>query len=324
VLIHLREADFWRYFFWEEHIRRFMADDAQHIEPFWFYLPVVLLGVLPWSFQLPAAIRGYRHAPLRDSWQRFVLLWTLMPLLFFSISKGKLVTYIIPCFAPLAVWLADGLDRYMTAAKPRKAFDRGALAACGLCLLLALVLLGTWFLPARWQVFQPTEWAIWLGAVGLFVLAAGCAYQAWRLEAGERKLMAFALSGFVIMAGSTYVIPHKALATKTPQHFLAGMQSEIGPDDILISDDNMFHAVCWYYQRADVYLLMRMGELKYGMHRPDGRRQFLSRDDFKKLLAAEGGQGRLVLIYKYRGQYDDLPAEPLFEAREGMFVFRKY
>jgi hypothetical protein len=69
---------------------------------------------------------------------------------------------------------------------------------------------------------------------------------------------------------------------------------------------------------------MRMGELKYGMHRPDGRRQFLSRDDFKKLLAAEGGKGRLVLIYKYRGQYDDLPAEPLFEAREGMFVFRKY
>jgi len=57
IMVHLDEPDYWSYFFWEEHVRRFASDDAQHGEPFWFYLMYLPLLILPWIAQLPLAVK---------------------------------------------------------------------------------------------------------------------------------------------------------------------------------------------------------------------------------------------------------------------------
>ena len=161
ILIHMREPDFWNYFFWNEHVRRFLSDTAQHKEAFWFFLAVLPVMFMPWVLFLPAAVIGLWNKKWANNSEKrmviFCLCWFIFPFLFFSASSGKLITYILPCFPPLTILFAIGLH-HVSFGDNKKIIQLG-MGAAVLFLSVTLLLLVIVYLfgPEQLQPFQ-TSW----------------------------------------------------------------------------------------------------------------------------------------------------------------------
>ncbi len=96
-------------------VARFATDRYQHAQPFWFFIPVVFAGFLPWVFQILAPawqwLRRQWRVPKRDLQSALFWAWALLPILFFSLSQSKLPGYVLPVFPALALLAAREWDR---------------------------------------------------------------------------------------------------------------------------------------------------------------------------------------------------------------------
>lgn len=104
----LRHPGYLHYFLIEENLLRFLTDHFNRSEPWYYFVPVLALGFFPWTVVLPMA--------LRDLWKRsfstetlFLLCWTVVPLLFFSLSQSKLPHYILPIYPPLSILVGEAV-----------------------------------------------------------------------------------------------------------------------------------------------------------------------------------------------------------------------
>ena len=113
VLCARRNPDFFRIFIIEHNFKRFLTPEFQHIQPFWFYGPILILAVLPWSATfLWAAITGGMRVTRNPRLSRaatFFSCWITFCLVFFSVSQSKLPGYILPAIPPILLFLARSL-----------------------------------------------------------------------------------------------------------------------------------------------------------------------------------------------------------------------
>jgi 4-amino-4-deoxy-L-arabinose transferase-like glycosyltransferase len=97
-------------------VERFTMDVFGHNQPFYFYVPVLLLLMFPWTFLLIPAFRRRL-----DKNEYLMVIWALVPFVFFSFSGSKLPAYILPMLAPLALLLAGELTRWESSGRFRVA-----------------------------------------------------------------------------------------------------------------------------------------------------------------------------------------------------------
>ena len=112
VLIAQRNPEFLEFFFIHEHLQRFTQTAHSRTGPIYFFLPLLLLGFLPWIAQVPGAIAQTwreRNREFSSGW--LLTCWFVVILGFFSISQSKLPGYIIPLFPALALIVGSQLDR---------------------------------------------------------------------------------------------------------------------------------------------------------------------------------------------------------------------
>lgn len=182
IAVQRRNPTFVRSFFLEHNLERFATNRYQHHQPFWFYAAVLLLGLMPWSVlafralfdAIGTSVAEWRarrnpqhylaHMRAGDAFPEFLVLWTLIPILFFSFSGSKLPGYILPSIPSLAILTGDYLNRVRRQGLPGWLLG---LHACLSAIMVFVLVLAPQHM--KYETLVPS--AAWLVAAGLSALA---------------------------------------------------------------------------------------------------------------------------------------------------------
>lgn len=181
VLCAWRNPDFLRIFILEHNFARFLTPVFQHVHPFWYFVPVIFLGVLPWTLLFSVivrnAARNYRAATPFASLGYFAGCWALFPIIFFSLSSSKLPGYVLPSVPALVLIFARSIDgtRFDTSRKERwLLLAQGAMfAALGIAvaMLQSHLAAGINFIPGAWKIlfaYAATVGGVVIACLGLW------------------------------------------------------------------------------------------------------------------------------------------------------------
>ncbi len=158
---------FIRYFLVEHTVERFAnAATFNRAKPWWFYVVLAPATSLPWSVALLVRAVRTPWASVPRQWRNVLIFWVLLPLLFFSLSKSKLLLYVLPIFPGVALLTVYYLGRCTEALLLK--WYVGIVAFFGLLLgLLCLVPVFTAVLDLGFEVHPLTT--IW-PALGVITL----------------------------------------------------------------------------------------------------------------------------------------------------------
>ena len=150
VLMERANEGYLEYFILNQHLGNFLGGEGamtpRHPEPFYYYLPVLLAGLLPWSALLPQSlIRAWRRNQVGpDSMSHFLVIWVLAMFIICSAAVSKLSTYLLPVFPACALLIGVYLSEFLD--NPRHKARRGWIAGVS-CWLIPVVLLAAYAIP---------------------------------------------------------------------------------------------------------------------------------------------------------------------------------
>jgi 4-amino-4-deoxy-L-arabinose transferase len=191
VLCFIRNGrPFLEEFFWQQQVGRFFTSERAHGQAWWFFLPVIVAGFLPWTPALAALGRRTLYSDVRC---RFLLLWSLFGLVFFSAARNKLPGYALPLVPALAALAGIAL-----ADQKRSRWTLVATAALLVLLGPAAGILPDALASGISRSSPPAFHWTWL-------LPALACPLVWYLDAAGQRAAAIALLAVCITAGAVAI-----------------------------------------------------------------------------------------------------------------------
>ncbi len=300
VLVAQRNPEWASFYFVREHWERFTTSTHERTAPWWFFGPIVLLGLFPWTGCLWGALKS----ALRGGWARrhenaeawFLVTWAAFVFLFFSKSQSKLIPYILPVFPPLAVligaWLARHWhDRASDALRWALRVYGVMASALGAALIVVLFKPGIISTPEQAAALRPG------GMAAAFVLLIGAAFVPWLVGRRRWRFAGFAFAGsigaFYLLLGGLQDSISRAGTKDLARHF----QAQARPGDRIFHYYEFFHDFTFYTGRP-VGTVAWIGELEVDIDpvaRTSGR--FIDRNE---LLDQWTGPGRIFVVARKR------------------------
>jgi 4-amino-4-deoxy-L-arabinose transferase-like glycosyltransferase len=311
VLAAVRNPSWARFYFVYEQWQRFLTTHGHDRYGPWFYfIPVVLLGLFPWTGFLPAALRD----TLRGGWAArrenavawFLVIWAGFIFLFFSASHSKLVPYIMPVFPPVAVLIGAWLARRLAGAAGGS-LRPGLRVFTLLCLVLAASACVLVARPALVRMNPDQAAALRpfaLLAAGVLA-AGGVAGQALAKRAGAALL---AILATVALFFGTLALAYPDIQKPGTKELALRVAELARPGDEVLHYHEFFHDFTFYARRT-VGIVSFQGELE-PQNDPAARAggRFLDEGEFRRRWAGP----RRIFVVARRRDLAELFADPAF------------
>jgi len=277
VLVSLRNPEFARFFFIHEHFERFLTKVHGRYQPPWYYIPILLGCMLPWSFFIPAAfIRVWKERKSTGADVRLYLaLWAIVIFAFFSKSNSKLIPYILPIYPAIALLISGTFVAALD--KGFRPLKRHAVTAS-----LVLCILGAGVIVYPQIAAKPAITAAGGAIIGLILLCQGIP----ALIATARAQVTGLLSALLIFAYifgifGPPVIYAKIAAKKSSRELAMIIREKAGKDALVATFE--YEQGLPFYTKRRVIVVGGRGELEFGSRQGDQSAWFIELEQFKRL-----------------------------------------
>ena len=263
IAVSIANPEFPHYFFIHEHFERFLTKTHGRYQPAWYFIPILLLGMIPWLGSLAQGLwigRARESAP-GFSPPRFLLAWTVIVFGFFSVSSSKLASYILPIFPSIAVLLGVYLARMD--GNPRLRWQAAPMILAGLA-ALALANRAPGFASEQVTVERYLAYQPWLYTAALALLLGGAlAFAYGRQGRALAFALALGLGGHVF--GQLFLLGHDEIGRVNSAHDAAiAIRDKLPPGVPFFSADTYDQSLQFYLKRTTTMVAYR-DEMSFGI-----------------------------------------------------------
>jgi 4-amino-4-deoxy-L-arabinose transferase-like glycosyltransferase len=246
AILHAQGWEFVEIFLLQHNVDRFLTTIHRHPGPIYYYLPILIVALVPWTVFVPAAVarslrdRGVRHL--------FLLLWIGVPLVFFSLAGSKLPGYILPVLPPLALLVGLAWAQASRTEKEGAPWLRRSMGFHA-ALSVALGAAALYGFASRVPAVVEGGWFLAVLLVGLGMGAYLCGRQRPRLAFWSLVASSMTVTLALVLYIGPLMEPYKSLKTLATKGFV-----ELEPEERLI---------CYkcFYPQAHFYTRDRLGEI---------------------------------------------------------------
>jgi 4-amino-4-deoxy-L-arabinose transferase-like glycosyltransferase len=261
IAVSARNPSFAQFFFVHEHFARFLTTVHKRAEPWWYFLGLLIIGALPWLWALPAACRrAWLELPRDGHFKplKFLLIFSGVTVVFFSISESKLAPYILPMMPTLAAIVGAHVAEHPTFIRRMAQFTGG---------LLPFLAVGFSVYALRRHGFLPPPALPWLIAAA--IAAAYGVLATWRRDV-RGPALAWATAASAILGWQCLLSAYTELPERSSYKLVMTVKSLIGPQTEVFSIGQYRETLSPYLQRT-LTLVDFEGELAFGISQEPAR-----------------------------------------------------
>jgi 4-amino-4-deoxy-L-arabinose transferase len=257
---------------------------------------------------------------------RFALCWLLFPLAFFSISSGKLGTYILPLFPAAAILFSIGLRSFFnTAHNDSLRYSAAFLGAVmGMIILYLMV---TFFIPdPEISLYTGDEWLKRVAAVigvGVWMILL---IRLLNVKEVKVATLLFAAAPLFFLVTSSWIFPDIIKSHKAPDDLYGAYYRHIEPGSMVLGYKHSAYITSWYLQRDDIDFYINPGVLEYGLTRTDTMDRLIDINELPVLVDEKPHDEPVYLflrVKEYERYFEKLP-EPTSIDTYGDFMLLKF